>query len=137
MQPDGGVGSTRTPGYKRDTGLGGQFGIGIGGKGETGLMAVGDQPEARRLAAQRLEHREIALTGHTESCVAAMGQQRGDQGVTAIHGRGRSQAISNTASTSTATLKGKLAALTAKRACRPLSSNTSTMRSEAPLMIFG
>src|ERR1051326_1265439 len=44
---------------------------------------------------------------------------------------------SNTASTSTATLRGSEPAPTAARECRPASPNTSTIRSEAPLATSG
>ena len=47
------------------------------------------------------------------------------------------QAISNTASISTAKPRGRAGTPTAKRACRPASPSTSTSRSEAPLMTFG
>ena len=45
--------------------------------------------------------------------------------------------ISAIASTSTATLSGSEPEPTAERACLPLSPNTSTIRSEAPLTTFG
>ena len=45
--------------------------------------------------------------------------------------------ISNIASTSTATPKGKLLVLTAARVCVPLSSKTSFIKSEAPLITLG
>ena len=49
----------------------------------------------------------------------------------------RNHRSSKTASISTATPNGKDAAETADRACRPFSPNTSTIRSEAPLITLG
>ena len=45
--------------------------------------------------------------------------------------------ISNIASTSTATPKGKLLVLTAARVCVPFLPNTSLIKSDAPLITLG
>ena len=50
---------------------------------------------------------------------------------------GRLHVISNIASTSTATLRGSEPAPTAARACLPVSPNTCTIKSEAPLTTSG
>src|SRR6185312_8806347 len=57
----------------------------------------------------------------------AMGDRAGGQPVRCAH-----QATSNTPSTSTAASDGSAATPTVVRACRPLSPNTATIRSDAP-----
>ena len=58
----------------------------LGGEGRAGLVTAGDEADAVAGLAQRLEHREVALARHLKSGPNVMRQQRGDQGVAAVHG---------------------------------------------------
>src|SRR5262249_1629000 len=64
---------------------------------------------------------------------AAMGNRPGGEPI----GRHRGHFTSNIPSTSTAASSGSTATPTVVRACRPLSPNRETIRSEAPFITFG
>src|SRR5262249_25827044 len=67
---------------------------------------------------------------------AAVGDRPRGEPVGCSHGRER-HFTSNMPSTSTAASSGSTATPTVVRACRPLSPNSDTIRSEAPFMTFG
>ena len=62
-----------------DAGLAGELAAGLGHVGRTALVPADDHPEAVLPIVERIEHGEIALTGHAEGEIGALGQERVEQ----------------------------------------------------------
>src|SRR6266568_3206800 len=101
-------------------------------------VAVGGQLQVafdRVVAGDRSRKGRWHILDHARRRIvqAAVGHRSRNEPVEAGH----DQATSNSPSTSTAASSGSDATPTVVRACRPLSPNTSTIRSEAPFMTLG
>src|SRR5579872_5570483 len=85
---------------------------------------------------ERCAHRARGIFDQAACSVVepAVGDRAGDQPIERVR---HVQDTSNVPSTSTAASAGSTATPTVVRACRPLSPNVATIRSEAPFMTFG
>ena len=91
VHADAGVGGARPAGDEADARTPAELALRLGHEGGAALLPAGDEADVVTVLMKTIQHRQVALAGHTEAGVHALCHQGLHQGVTRHPGRPRAR----------------------------------------------